>query len=146
MTQQNRSKFDMCIIRRRAKKAVKKRHKKSIKLSDVDKIWAEYVEYAIIRDVIKYGYSDIEGHFRTEIVGREVAKDKKIISLLIKGLNIGKNGLRTATKWKDSKYIYKIKVIDKNCKGVLIFEADKKFRKRVAQRLKEPGVAYKIEK
>lgn len=136
------SKFDMSVIRRRAKAAVKKRYKKTIKLSTVDKVWKEYVEYAIIKQVLYRGVADIEGHFKVELIGRPYSD--RLLKLLAKGLNVGKWGLKTAEKWNRLGYIYKLEFTDKKCKGQIVFEADAKFKKRVCEHLKDPTKYYRI--
>lgn len=136
------SKFDMPTIRRRAKAAVKKRHKKIIKLSTVDKVWKEYVEYAIIKQVLYRGIADIEGHFKVELIGRPYSD--RLLKLLEKGLNVGKFGLKKAEKWSRLGYNYKLEFVDNKCKGQIVFEADAKFKKRVHERLKNTNQYYRI--
>jgi len=137
------AKFDMPTIRRRAKRLMRKRHKKTISLKEVDKIWKEYVEYGIIREVLHYGYIDIDSNFRIEIEGRKILEDKRIQALLEKGLNV--NGIvKPAVRWGNRDVIYKIKLIDKQCKGQIVFTAHKDFKKRVSEHLKNPNTYYKI--
>jgi len=137
-------KFDMPTLRRRAKKLVRKRHKKTISLSTIDKVWKEYVEYAIIKQVLYRGIAEIDSNFSIELVGKKYSP--RLLKLLEKGWQVGKYGLKPAEKWSRLGYIYKLRVIDKKCKGQIVFEAHPKFKKRVVERLKNTGQYYRIEK
>ncbi len=138
------SSFDMAVIRRRAKAEVKKRYGKTIKLSTVDKVWKDYVEYAIIRQVLYRGIAEIENHFSVTLTGKPYSK--QLLDLIGKGYNVGKFGLKKAEKWNRLGTIYKLKFIDKNCKGQIIFEAHPKFKKLVFEKLKDTTEYFKIEK
>lgn len=144
MTRQKaNSKFDMPTIRRRAKLAVKKKHKVTIKLSDVDKVWKDYVEYAIIRQVLYRSEADIAGHFKVELVGKPYSK--QLLALIAKGWNVGKFGLKPAEKWSRLGIIYGLRFVDPKCKGQIVFEADKDFKKRVHIALRDTPQYFKIE-
>lgn len=132
----------MAVIRRRAKSAVKKRHKKTIKLSTVDKVWKEYVEYAIIRQVIYRGVADIEGHFKVELTGQPYSE--QMLKRMEKGYIVGKWGLKKVEKLNRFGYHYKLSLTDKNCKSKIVFNADPKFKKRVHEQLKNTNQYYKI--
>lgn len=110
----------------------------------VDKIWKEYVEYAIIKQVLYRGIAEIDSNFSVELVGRKY--NEGLLKLLEKGWQVGKYGLKPAEKWSRLGYIYKLKVVDKKCKSKIVFNADAKFKKRVSERLKTTGQYYRIEK
>ena len=71
-----RTKYKWTATRRSIKKAVRKRYKKSMLLTDVDKIWADYVEYAIVRPLIKYGRVQVDKTLSLEIVGTRIESNK----------------------------------------------------------------------
>lgn len=127
------SKLDMPIIRRRAKLAVKKKHGKKIKLSDVDKVWKDYVEYAIIRPLLYRSIANIEDHFSVHLIGKPYSE--RLLKILAQGYNVGRFGLKLADKWNRRGLIYKLSFVDKKVKGQIIFEADAKFKKRVVEKL-----------
>lgn len=136
-------KFDMPTLRRRAKKLMRKRHKKTISLSEVNKIWKEYVEYAIIKQVLYRGIAEIDNNFSVELVGKKYPP--RLLKLLEKGWQVGKTGIKPAELWNRMGYIYKLRVVDKQCKGQIVFEADPKFKKRVVDKLKNTTQYYRIE-
>ena len=138
------SKFNMPAIRRRAKLAVKKRYKKTISLSTVDKVWKDYVEHAIIKKVLYRSEANIEGHFKVELVGKPYSP--KLLKMLESGWNVGKFSIIPAQKWSRLGYIYGLRFIDSKYKGQIVFQADKDFKKRVHIALRDTPQYYKIER
>ncbi len=147
-TQIKQRRFSMPVIRRRCKKMMRKRFKKTIKLSILDKVWADWVELAVIRPLIKYGKVVVDHNFTIEIVGKHYFKDKGASAKYIKGIAVTSNGFkvtaqRLAINRKD--YLYKIVVTDNNYKkGQLIFKADEKLKKRVREALENTQTFYRI--
>lgn len=137
------SKFDMPAIRRRAKTMVKKKHKVKIKLSDVDRIWKDFVEYGIIRPVLNGDEADVTNHFSVQLKTRKIVDDKRHMALMTKGLTIS-NGIVTKIDKVQRvrpglKYILVMK--DYKYKGSLVFQADDKFKKRINDVWNE-GIQY----
>lgn len=127
-------KFDMPSLRRRCKKLMRKKHKKTIKLNEVDKIWKNYVEYGIVRPLLKYGKVEIDKFTSVEIVG-ERAKSKHQ-SLYIEKI--------VTHKAHREGLLYSVIMNDKNYKGKLIFHAYSKIKKRVHEELKNTNTYYRV--
>ena len=137
-------------LRRRAKKLVRKRHKKTIKPSDVDKIWKDYVEYGIVRPLIRYGRVDVDDRMMFEIVGKNVLDKPKMIAMLNAGKSVKKGGVvsdLSSFKLTRNGVIYNIRLTDKNKKsGKLIFQPCQEFSKAVHLAVLNPANNYRIEK
>lgn len=138
----------MPTLRARAKKMMRKKHKKTVKLTLLDKVWKEYVEYAIVRPLIEYGKIQVDNKLSFEIVGRRVENDPRLRAMLINGMAVTKKGFKTEAKILNRNrhgILYKIVAEDKNLKeGKLIFEADKKIKKRVKEQLINTSQYYRI--
>lgn len=136
-------------LRRRAKLMMRKKYRKTIKLSDLDKVWGEFVEFAIIKPLLKYGKVQIDEKTCIEIVGRKIINDNVVFGLLSKGMAVSRKGFKVIPEdlprhRKD--FIYKIVMTDTNYKkGQLIFEPDKKLSKRVKNELTNTFTYYRIE-
>lgn len=143
------SKFNMPELRRRAKKLMRKKYKKTIKLSDVDKIWAEYCRYALVKPLIKNGEANIDECTKIEIVGKRIIDNPQAFGLMSKGLMFSRNGLvkpvgRLSRLRGD--VIYKIKLTDSTFKGGrIIYRPDRKLSKAVSDSLNETSKYYRIE-
>lgn len=138
----------MLVLRKRAKVMMRKKYKKTIKLSTLDKVWKDWVEFAIMRPLIKYGKVQIAERFSIEIVGKRIIDDARMISLLTKGMVISKSGFKIEPKRFGNNrqgIIYKIVAVDKNYKGQLIFEPDRKLSKRVSEHLINSQQVYRIQ-
>jgi len=143
------SKFDMPTLRRRAKKLLRSKYKKTIKLSDVDKIWKEYCHYAVLKPLIKNGEVNIDQYSKLEIVGRKIVDDPQTFGLMTKGLSVTKSGYKKPIGMLNpmrSDFIYKIRLTDSTFKGGrLIYQPDKKLSKAVHKALTETNKYYRIE-
>jgi len=139
--------FNMPVLRRRAKKMIRARFKKTIKLSDVDKILREYVEYGLTKPLLKMGKVQVDSNFSLEIVGTKIVEDAKTFGLLVAGRNITKAGkIKKAVKFEGRPDVkYKIVLDDKNYKGKLVFQPDRKMSHRVHEELKNTYTYYRIE-
>ena len=142
-----RGKFYFPIVRHRIRKKLRKKHKKTIKLSEVDKIWKDYVEYAIIRPLLDGRRVEVRS-MTIEIVGTKWVDDKALTTLLIKGFNVGRNGvIKDASDWGAHRrgVKYKIELTDTDYKqGTLVFESDVKLAKRVHETLKNTVTYFRI--
>lgn len=137
----------MRVLRSRAKKMMRSKHKKTIKLTDLDRVWSDWVEFNILRPLIKYGSVQIDEKTSIEIVGKTIINDKASFNLLANGRAITKTGRFVEPKRLSGRadYIYKIVMTDDNYKkGQLVFEADKKLKKMVREALEDPLKYYKI--
>lgn len=136
-------------LRARAKKLMRKKHKKTVNLTFLDKVWKEWVEYNIIRPLIKYGKVHVDDKFSVEIVGRKVESDARLRAMMINGMAVTSKGRKTEAKILNRNrhgILYKIVVEDKNYKGgQVIFEADKKLKKRVKEQLINTSQYYRIQ-
>ena len=59
---------------------------KTIKLSDVDRIWLDYVEYAIVEPLLKYGKVEVDNNITIEIVGKTVENHLPSRNLTVEAL------------------------------------------------------------
>lgn len=141
--------FSMPILRKRAKVMMRKKHKKTIALSDLDKVWKDWVEYAVIRPLIEYGKVQIDEKTSIEIVGKRVIDDTKAFNLLSNGRAVTKGGRFIEAKdfgGHRSGITYKIVFTDTNYKkGQLIFISENKLSKRVSEHLINTQQYYRIE-
>lgn len=143
------SNFDMPTLRRRAKKLLRKKYKKTIKLSDVDKIWEEYCHYGVVKPLIKKGEVNIDQYTKLEIVGGKILDDSKVLGMLSNGIMATRNGYMKRVGTLNplrGDIVYKVRLTDKTFKGGrLIYKADKKVASAVHKALMETNKYYKIE-
>ncbi|MFA7287672.1 MAG: hypothetical protein WC055_02230 [Melioribacteraceae bacterium] len=127
---------------------MRKKYKKTISLSTLDKVWNDWVEFAIIRPMIKFGRVKVDDKFSMEIVGKKIISDARIVALMSAGVVVSKRGYKIEPKKFGNNrpgLIYKITCEDKNYKtGQLIFEPDRKLSKRVSEHLKNSQQYYRI--
>lgn len=131
--------FDMPSLRKRVKKQMRSKHKKTIKLSFVDKVWKAYVEHGIIKPLINVGKVNIDKNFSLEVVGEKILNNGKMFSLL-------KNGKRL-TDFGNHRggYFFKVEAVDKNFKeGKLYFEASDFIMGKVTEALRETNNYYRL--
>ena len=145
-----RHKFNMPLVRQRAKKLMRKKFKKTIKLSDVDKVWNDYVEFGILQPLLKYGIVNVDDRMMFRIVGKSIIDRPELAAMFERGVTIRKGGLVTDTtnlNLNRNGIIYKIVLIDKNHKGgELIFQPHKEFAKKVHYHIKHNNPYYPIVK
>lgn len=146
-TQQKRRQFSMPVLRRRAKKMMRKKYGKTIKLSRLDEILDQYVRYEIIPKLLKDGKVQLDKYTEIEIVGRRPEADARYSSLLSQGKVRSRTGRIMDAKIigrnrKD--YIYKIVCTDSTYKGQIIFEPDKKLRALVRNELETTSTYYRL--
>lgn len=131
-----RSNFDMKIIRRRARKKLKSKYKKLIKLSEVDDIWKDYVSL-LADQLVKRGKVNIDKNASIEIIGKE---EIKVIVLKKGGLastadvNLRRPGLTYKIVYTDTNYR----------KGSLLFTASKLIKDKVHNALINTNNYYRI--
>lgn len=135
-------------IRRRIRKEMRKRYGKSIKLSQVDKVWAEYVEYGIVAPLLKYGEVKINDKTGFEIVGTRILQDNRLYSMFLNNRLVRRNNTvnnRPELNTYRPDVVYNIRLKDGDFKeGKLYFEADEKIRKKLVDALKNTNTYYKI--
>lgn len=135
----------MTALRKRAKKMLKKRFGKDMKLGDFDRIWSMYFKYAIQQPLLKHGKVQIDDNFSIEIVGERLENKESLLGLMVKGLNA--NGIvKPAVKFNPNRQgiVYKIDLKDRSYKGQLIFEANPKLKKAVHNELINTQTYYRI--
>ena len=138
----------MPVLRKRAKDMMRKKHGKKVSLTKLDKVWKEYVQYGIIKPLLKYGKVNIDDNFSIEIVGRRVETDKRVASMYMKGVVINKKGYKSEAQILSRNrhgVLYKIVAEDKSYKGKLVFDADKKLKKAVKEQLINTQQYYRIQ-
>jgi hypothetical protein len=145
---QAKNKLNMPVLRRRIRKQIMKRYGKKIKLSQVDKVWKEYVEHGIAAPLAKYGSVEIDKNMKLEVVGTKVVDDKRLYNLFLNGKLSRKNGTvsrNPSLNQNRSDVVYGIKLTDKNFKeGKLYFYADKAIKKPLINELKNGNTYYNI--
>ncbi len=130
--------FDMPSLRRRIKKQMRKKHKKTIKLSFVDKVWKEYVNHGIITPMIKMGKVQVDKNFSLELVGQKVIDNPKLVSLVMNGKML-KN-----YRHRDGIF-HSVIAIDKNFKeGKLYFEPSDLISSNAHEALENTSNYYRI--
>ncbi len=130
--------FDMPSLRRRVKKLMRKKHKKTIKLSTVDKVWKEYVEHGIIKPMVNMGKVQVDDKFSLEIVGRKVFNNKQLKSFVNSGQKL------KGYKHRDG-LSFKVECVDKNFKeGKIYFQPSKLMTKKVDEALENTSNYYRI--
>jgi len=142
-----RTKYKWTATRRSIKKAVRKKYKKSMLLTDVDKIWADYVEYAIVRPLIKYGRVQVDKTLSLEIVGTRIESNKRVANLMAKGKYVRNGMALNIDKINHTRlgYVYSVKVTDTIYnKGVLIADIHPNLKKRVSEHLFNTFQQYRI--
>lgn len=138
----------MSVLRKRGQKMMRKKFGKKVTLTQLKKLWDDWVEYAIIRPLLADGKVYIDKHTYLEIVGYKPEKNASIINLLSKGMAVTKSGRIIEPKLigrnrKD--FLYKIVCVDTLYKnGVVIFKADRELSKRVADALENTQNYYRI--
>ena len=140
--------FDMPLIRRRIKKMMRKKYKKTIKLSDVDKIWLDYVETSVVSPLIKYGRVDIDPTLAFQIIGREIKNKPAAARLLSQGKVVKGGAIVKAENMNMDRLgvVYSIEAVQKDYKGKVIFKACPKLKKRVSNHLNNTMQYYKLVK
>lgn len=130
--------FDMPSLRRRVKKVMRKKHKKTIKLSDVDKVWKAYIQYGIINPLVNMGKVQVDKNFSLEVVGEKVFNNKKLVAMLEGGAN-----LKSYKHRKD--LFFRVECVDKNFKeGKLYFTPSKLISGKVDEALENTSNYYRI--
>ncbi len=142
-----RTKFNWLSIRRNVKKMMRRKYKKTIKLSDVDRIWLDYVEYAIVEPLLKYGKVEVDNNITIEIVGKTVENHLPSRNLAAKGKYVKGNYIGSIEKvnYKRLGIVYSVQFTDKSHKGgKLVFETDAKLKKRISEHLFNSFQPYRI--
>ncbi len=137
--------FDFPLLCKRAKRALKKKHGKDIGITAIKQIWKDWAEYAIILPTLRDGKVQVDDKFSMEIFGKRFENDPQILAMMENGLN--HNGItKDAVRFDSNRYgiKYKVDLIDRNYRGVTIFDADPKLSKRVHEELKNTQTYYRI--
>jgi len=137
--------FNFPLLCKRAKKTLKKKYGKDVSIIAIKQIWKDWVEYAIILPLLRDGKVQIDDKFSMEIFGKRFEDDPQILTMMEKGLN--HNGItKEAVRFDSNRYgvKYKVDLIDRNYRGVTVFDADPKLSKRVHEELKNTQTYYRI--
>lgn len=141
--------FSIPVLRKRCKAMMKKKYGKSVKLSLLDKVWGDWVEYAVVKPLIQYGQVQIDEKTRMEIVGRRIINDPKAFDLISNGRVVTRKGRFIEAKELSHRKDINYKIIfkdDNYKKGQLIYESDRKLSKRISEHLSTTQQYYRIEK
>jgi hypothetical protein len=139
--------FSWIVLRKRCKKMMRRKYHKTVRLTDLDMVWGDYVEYGIIRPLLKYGKAYIDKDTSLEIVGKRVVSDSRANKLASKGLTLvgGKVAKIEKVNYSRPGIIYSIKINDTSYKhGKVIFVASEKLKKRVSEHLFNSLQPYRI--
>lgn len=138
----------MPLIRARGRKKMRKKYKKTIKLSKVDEVWNDWVEIMIVKPLLEKGEVMLDKKAKLQIVGRRTINNKRAFDLLSRGLMARQNGgVKKATKINPLRedYTYKIELIEPRFKeGTLIFHADQRIKSRLHKILTTTNKYYPI--
>lgn len=142
------SKFNMAVIRKRAKRDIRKHCKQTVKLSEIKKFMDDYFQFAVIEPLIKYGKVQIDATMTLEIVGYNVYNHTASSNLLTRGITY--NGIvKPAGNWNSNRAGVTYKIVAKDSsykKGQIVFRAHSELSKRVHNHLKNTKQYYRIEK
>jgi len=142
-------KFDRKAIRKRGVKLMRKRYKKKIGLSKVDKVWKDWVELMIVDPLIKSGSVQVDKHLSFEIVGKRIIDDNKAFGMMSKGLMSMPNGrLKKITGLNETRKGIKYSIVMTDGlfrEGKLSFVADNEIKKKVSEALRKTNNYYRIE-
>jgi hypothetical protein len=131
-TRHKRAKADFKYpqVKARIKKQYRKRFKKSVTLTEIDKIWKAYLEEVVIKKLLSGSKVNVINGFELEVVGRKT--DSRMRWLKDNPLKKG--------------VIYKVECKNINFKnGKLFFKADKEIREQLKHLLRNTGQYFRIE-
>lgn len=138
--------FDQAHFTKITKRRFKKKFKKEISATEINKIWKDFVQYGIIRNVLKGNCVRIDKHSTIQVVGVPVTEDKPFMNLMKNGRILRQNGtIRKADqlgKRKEFKYSFEYK--NSLAKNKIIFKADKKFKKQLIDTLNNTFTYFQI--
>jgi hypothetical protein len=129
------------------KKRFKKKFKKPISATDINKIWKDWVQYHIIDGVIDGDKVKIDKHSSIRIVGMPILDDNSFKGLIMSGRMINRGGSVTSPKMNPKRKEFKYKIVYENKLAkdkALYFKASPKFAKQVHQALINTNNYYPI--
>lgn len=129
------------------KKRFKKKFKKTVTATEINKVWKDWVQYHIIDGVIDGDDVKIDKHSSIRIVGTPVLEDGTFKSLILNGRMVNRGGVVTSPKRniKRKDFKYKIVYVNKLAKDkALYFKASPKFAKQVHEALINTNNYYPI--
>jgi len=139
-----RSKFDMAVLTARIKKRFRKKYKKTVTKNKIREVWKDWVDIMITDTLIEKGKVQVDKGFSLEIVGRRLVEDKRKMALI---QNMVKGGGPKLTQLATRKeFTYRIVMKEGRFKeGILIYNADRKIKKKVIHALEHTNRYYRIE-
>lgn len=129
------------------KKRFKKKFKKPISATDINKIWKDWVQYHIIDGVIDGDKVKIDKHSSIRIVGMPILDDNSFKGLIMSGRMINRGGGVTSPKMNPKRKEFKYKIVYENKLAkdkALYFKASPNFAKQVHQALINTNNYYPI--
>jgi len=130
MHKRAKAKYKYPQVKARIKKQYRQKFKKSVTLSEIDKIWKAYLEEVVIKPLLRGNKVVVIDGFTVEVVGRRGQKRMRWLKD-----NPMKPGL-----------VYTIECNNINFKnGKLFFKADAKIRERLKYLLRNTGQYFRIE-
>lgn len=142
-----RTKFSWPKIRLRTKRMMRKKYGITIKLTDLDRVWDDYVTYGIIKPLLKYGKVVVDERFSLEIVGRNIVDCPKVFVASANGFNIrsgGKKGKVMKINHNRPGLVYSIEFKNERYKGKVIFIAADNLKKVVSNQLFNSNQYYRL--
>lgn len=138
--------FDQAHFIKLTRRRFKKRFKKEIKASEINKIWKDFVQYGIVQKVLKGDCVKIDKHSTIQVVGEKIEENSRFVNLLKKGLIIRQNGeiKKVLNRGVRNDFKYKILYINRLAKGNLIFKANTEFKKQLVNTLNTTNNYFQI--
>nr|WP_298658011.1 hypothetical protein [uncultured Flavobacterium sp.] len=127
----------MAIVTDRTKKKFRKKFKKKIDRSTIRKLWKDWVDIMILEPLIEKGEVMLDKRCKLEVVGVPIHMKKGIKSLASKGMSPMKEPRKG--------WIYDIRMIEPRFKSLLMFDANKKFKKALIDKLENTHKHYRRE-
>lgn len=136
------------MIRRKCRKELKKRYGKVLtSLSEIDKIWKDYVKHGLVDELIHNGKVVVDKNFSIEVVGQPIVDNPKMYAIFSRGAGIKGNMVTKGANLQKGRtgVFYDIVLTDKNFKeGVLIFKPHPDISRAVHEALVNTNHHYRI--
>lgn len=144
--QNSKNDFDQAHFVKLTKRRFKKRFKKNITATEINKIWKDFVQYGIIQKVLKGDCVKIDKHSTIQVIGEKIEENSRFVNLLKQGLIVRQTGVikKVLTRGVRNDFKYKIVYNNKLAKGKLIFNANANFKKQLVETLNTTNNYFQI--
>jgi hypothetical protein len=145
--QNSNNDFDQAHFIKLTKRRFKKKFKKEITATEINKIWKDFVQYGIIQNVLKGNCTKIDKHSTIQVIGEKIEEDSRFVKLLKQGLIVRQTGdiKKVLSRGVRNDFKYKIVYKNKLAKGKLIFNASADFKRQLVKTLNTTNNYFQIE-